>query len=834
MPSGSRPFNVPPMLRSVASRFALLFLFGVLPGLLAQTDPVYRKPSPALAALVDAPAAPGVSVSPDRKSLLILERTEAPSIAELAQPELRLAGIRFNPATSAPSRALSYTGLLLKSVAGGAERRIAGLPPGARITHYAWAPSSRHLALALLRENGLELWVVEAATAKARRLTQPILNAVLADPFVWLDANTVAFLRVPAGRGPAPLAPRVPTGPTVQENLGKKAPSATYEDLLANAHDEAVFEHYGTAELTVVPLTGKLVLTPLNYRGLITNLTPSPDGQHLIVEAVHRPFSYLVQLVRFPKTVDVLGRTGTRELRVADLPLYEGSELGSGGVRGGPRQVSWRTDQPATLSWIAAIGPVAAGDTPEEKKPAPTRERDAWFTLAAPFTGAPAEQQRFEYRVTSVTWGDDSLALVTESWQRTRTVRTWRVAPGTPGGKRELLFERSSQDRYRDPGRPVTARNATGRVVLQRSADGSKIYLNGLGASPDGDRPFLDELDLATKETRRLWRSEPPVYEEFVTFTDDTLKLALTQRQSANEPENYYVRDLSSGSLTALTAFPNPYPQFAGVKKELIRYKREDGVALSGTLYLPPGYTPEQGPLPTLLWAYPREFLAAETAEQITASGTPEKFVRLSVQGPLPFLLAGYAILNDPTMPIIAPKGKQPNDTYVEQLVANASAAIDELVRRGVTDPKRVAVGGHSYGAFMTANLLAHSRLFRAGIARSGAYNRTLTPYGFQSETRTFWQAPEVYAAMSPFNFANKIKDPLLLIHGEADNNSGTFPIQSERFYNALKGQGATTRFTLLPHESHGYRARESLLHMLWEMETWLDVYVKAAPPEKK
>ncbi len=850
------------MLRPVASRLALLLLLALAAPLMspftatlrAQTDPAYRTPSPALAALVDAPAAPGVSVSPDRKTLLILERTESPSIAELSQPELRLAGLRFNPAINAPSRALTYTGLLLKPVSGGPERRITGLPPGVRITHYAWSPAARYLALALQRDNGLELWLAETASAKARRLTPPLLNAVLGDPFVWLDANTLALLRVPAGRGPAPAAPRVPTGPVVQENLGKRAPSATYEDLLANAHDEALFEHYGTAELTLLPVNGKP--SPLNVRGLITNFTPSPDGQHLLVETLHRPFSYLVQSVRFPRSTDVIDRTGRMEYRVADLPLYEGSELGTGGVRPGPRQVVWRADHPATLSWIQSLDrngtPAAASSsatstnspsdaTDERKSPAsttssslPVRERDAWFTFAAPFTAAPVEQQRFEFRVTSITWGDDTLALVTESWLRTRTLRTWRVAPGSPGGKRELLSERSSQDRYADPGRPVTTRNPAGRVVLQRSPDGTKIYLNGLGASPDGDRPFLDAYDLVSKQTRRLWRSAPPAYEEFVTFTDATLTRALTQRQSATEPENYFVRTLETGELMALTAFPNPYPQFAGAKKELIRYKRADGVGLSGTLYLPPGYTPGQGPLPTLLWAYPREFLAADTAEQITASGTPEKFVRLSVQGPLPFLLAGYAVFNDPTMPIIAAKGKQPNDTYVEQLVANARAAVDELAARGVTDPKRVAVGGHSYGAFMTANLLAHTRLFRAGIARSGAYNRTLTPYGFQSETRTFWQAPEVYAAMSPFNFANKIKDPLLLLHGEADNNSGTFPIQSERFYNALKGQGATTRFTLLPHESHGYRARESLLHMLWEMETWLDLHVKAAPPEKK
>jgi dipeptidyl aminopeptidase/acylaminoacyl peptidase len=480
----------------------------------------------------------------------------------------------------------------------------------------------------------------------------------------------------------------------------------------------------------------------------------------------------------------------------------------------------------------------SGGDTSEEKKPtaASTRERDAWFTFSAPFTGAPVEQQRFEYRVTSVTWADDALALVTESWLRTRTVRTWRVAPGSPGAKRELLSERSSQDRYADPGRPVTTRNAAGRIVLQRSPDGSKLYLNGLGASPDGDRPFLDEYDLVSKQTRRLWRSAPPAYEEFVTFTDATLTRALTQRQTATEPENYFLRTLATGELTALTAFPNPYPQFTGVKKELIRYKRADGVGLSGTLYLPPGYTPEQGPLPTLLWAYPREFLAADTAEQITASGTPEKFVRLSVQGPLPFLLAGYAVFNDPTMPIIAPaKGKQPNDTYVEQLVANAQAAVDELTRRGVTDPERIAVGGHSYGAFMTANLLAHTR----PLPRRHRAQRRLQPHAhalrFPVRDAHVLAGPRSLRRDVALQFRPQSQRPAPPHPRRSRQQLRHLPHPERALLQRSQRPGRDHPFhAVLPHESHGYRARESLLHMLWEMETWLDLHVKAAPPEKK
>jgi dipeptidyl aminopeptidase/acylaminoacyl peptidase len=803
--------------------FRLLFAVGVLSLIAAraQDHAGYRVPSSALAALVDAPVPPVPVLSPDRQTLLLLDRPAAPSIAELAQPELRLAGLRLNPATNGPSRSLFFTGLTFKSFSHAEERRVTGLPANARIGDYEWSRDSRHLALTLTLADGIELWLVELATARARRLTGPILNAVLGEPIGWLDDATLVIRRIPPDRGTMPAAARVPAGPVIQENRGRRAPERTYDGLLANPHDEKLFEYFATSELALVALDG--TLKPLPPRGLITLAHPSPDARHILLQTLHRPYSYLVPFNRFPVAIEVIDRSGRPEFRLADLPLAEG--VPPGGVRSGPRSVTWRADTPATLSWFQTLPPRQTG---EDQKPL----RDAWLAVAAPFKTRPVELQRFELRAQSVLWSDDRLALVTESWASSGITRLWAAAPGDPRSPRTLLFERKTEDRYGDPGRVTMARNAFGRLVVQRSPDGNRIYLHGDGASEEGDRPFLDEFDLATREKRRLWRSTPPGHEVFVAFLDPSLQRALVTRESPAEPANYFIRTFDTGTVTPFTTFPHPYPQLAGVKPELVRYKRADGVALSGTLYLPSGWTPEKGPLPTLLWAYPREYLEAETAGQVKA--TPERFTRVSPLGPLPFLFSGYAVLNDPAMPIVARKGQKANDTYIEQLVASAQAAVDELVRRGVADPKRIAVGGHSYGAFMTAYLLAHSRLFRAGIARSGAYNRTLTPFGFQREQRTFWQAPAVYAKMSPFNFADKVRDPLLLIHGEADNNSGTFPMQSERFYNALKGHGATTRFVLLPHESHTYRARESVLHMLWEMETWLDTHLKAPLPDAK
>jgi len=805
-------------------RIARLVAFLVGPALWAQDDGGFRLPSAPLTALVDAPLTPTVSLGPNRQQLLLLERASWPPLAELAEPEVRLAGLRINPATNSPSRESYFTGMVLKSLADGAERRVTGLPAGSRLTNPAWSRDSRHLLVVLTHAHGQELWIVDVAAAAARRVTERPLNGVLTTPS-WMDDNTIVAALIPAGRGAAPAPPTVPRGPVVQENLGGKSPARTYPDVLASPHDEVLFEHYATAELVLVSLAGQV--TPLGLRGLLGGAAPSPDGRLLLVTTWTRPYSYLVPVDRFPMRNTVHDRTGRLVHTVADLPLAESIPIPNGSVRTGPRSIGWRADAPATLSWVQALD---GGDAGRE-----AALRDEWYTHAAPFAGAPVSRQKFTLRVSGITWGDDRRAMVTESWWLTRRVRTWLVAPGVADVAPVLLSDRSTEDRYADPGSPVTTRNAFGRFGLLLSADKTKIYLDGLGASPEGDRPFLDEFDLATRQARRLWRSQPPHYESFIAFLDENRTSALTQRESGSEPPNYFRRALGepdeARALAPVTRFPNPYPQFADVRKELIAYQRADGVALSGTLYLPPGHGPLDGPLPTLLWAYPREYKNAAAAGQVKES--PHRFIRVNALGALPFLLAGYAVLDDPTMPIIGEGATMPNDTYVEQLVSSARAAVDELVRRGVTDPRRVAVAGHSYGGFMTANLLAHSDLFRAGIARSGAYNRTLTPFGFQSEQRTFWEAPEVYAAMSPFNHAHKVKDPLLLIHGAADNNTGTFPIQSERFFNALKGHGATARYVQLPHESHGYRGRENVLHMLWEMENWLDTHVKPPAPDQ-
>ncbi len=806
------------MFKSLALPISLTLAFA-LP--LAAAD-TYQTPPPELAQLVDAPLTPIVSVSPDTKTLLLLERPSLPPIDELAAPELRLAGVRINPSNFGPSRDRNYNGMVLVDVSDGSQRRIAGLPAEPRIRNAEWSPDSSRVAFTLDTGDQVQIWIADLETAKARRLSDRAINdTVSGSPIKWLGDSTALLARlVPDDLGERPEESRVPEGPVIQENVGKTAPARTYQDLLASPSDERTFDHFATSELARIDMSGKI--RELGKRGAIVGVDPSPDGEYILVETIHRPYSYLVPWYRFPRTIEVLDRNGKRVTQLADLPLQDDVPLGFGSVPTGMRNTGWRSDAPATLYWTEALD--------EGDARADAAERDRVMMLSAPFDGEAIQLVTIPLRFSGVSWGDEDQAYVSEWWWSDRKARTYEVNPSDPGAGK-IIFDYSFEDRYNDPGNMMTTTNDMGRSVVALAKDGD-FFLRGDGASAEGDRPFVRRFDRETSSTTELFRSEAPVYEEPIAFLDEERSLLLTRRESNDVPPNYYARNLAGPELRPLTRFDHPYPELKGIQKEFITYKREDGVTLSAMLYLPPGYdAATDGPLPTFVWAYPNEYKDASAAGQVQDS--PYRFKWVSYWGPVPWVTRGYAVLDDAAMPVVGEGEDEPNDTFREQLVMNAEALIAEGARRGVVDPDRVAVGGHSYGAFMTANLLAHSDLFRAGIARSGAYNRSLTPFGFQSEERTFWEAPEVYFTMSPFMNAEKVNEPILMIHGEADNNSGTFPMQSERFYNALKGMGKTARLVMLPHESHGYRSRESIMHMLWEMDRWLETYVKPASEQQ-
>ncbi len=800
-------------------RISLLCVLSLTAFLLkGQDQSAYQMPPKVIADMIDAPPTPTVNLSPNLDWMLLMERASLPSIEDLAQEELRLAGLRINPRTSGPSRIGYITGLKLKNLLTNVEKAVTGLPENPKLSNIAWSPDGSRIAFTHTRENGIELWVADIATATAKALTPAEVNDVAGNnAFTWLSDNqTILYASIPAGRGEMPQKPKVPAGPVIQENTGGAAPVRTYQDLLENPHDEALFTWLATAQLKMLD-TGAGQSKNFGIPGIYAGFNPSPDGNFILLTGIQPPFSYLVPYYLFPQTVEIVDRQGKKVQSIANIPLADNIPKGFDAVREGRRSFNWRADASATLYWVEAQD----GGDPKKQ----VEVRDKLFSLEAPFNSSPKEVMGFQLRFGGLTWGDGNLALATERWRQNRRVITSRWAPANPETGKTTVFDRSSEDSYNDPGNFVTGPNKYGRSVLLSSADGRSLYLTGQGASPEGNRPFIDEYNLETGATKRLWRSEAPYYEIPVDL-DVKAGKAVTRRESKDDPPNYFLRDLKTGKLTQLTQFKNPYEALKGVSKEMVRYQRADGVELTGTLYLPAGYNKEKdGALPVMMWAYPREFKSADAAGQITSS--PYEFIRPGWGSPIFWVTRGYAVFDNFAMPIIGEGAEEPNETFVPQLQAGADAAVQKIVEMGVADPNRLAVGGHSYGAFMTANLLAHTDLFAAGIARSGAYNRTLTPFGFQSEERTYWEAPDVYFEMSPFNFADKIKEPLLMIHGEADNNSGTFPIQSERFYAALKGHGATVRLVMLPHESHGYQARESVMHMFYEMDQWMEKHVK-------
>lgn len=773
----------------------------------------YQKPPKAILDVMNAPVTPTLQLSPTRDFALQSQTVQYPPIAELAEPMLRIAGMRINPKTNGLHNVVFLTGLTLRKIPSGEEIAVQ-VPPGARILGPRWSSDGTHFAFTNTTASGMELWIGDT-TGKTHKVEGLSVNGVMgaANSVQWMPDNKSLLVEtVRTNRGAAPREP-VPTGPHVQESLGGGAPAPTLEDMLASPHDEDLFVYYATAQLALVDAeSGKA--TPVGKPGIVGFAHIAPNGKNLLVSTIHKPFSYLHDARSFPHEVEVWDLAGKVVHKVASVPLED--KVPINGVPTGPRNVEWRLSDPATLIWVEAL------DGGDLKNSVPFR--DKIMALKAPFTGEPQQMYKTEQRFAGIQMGaKGGFALVADSERRTRRVRTFQIDLDKPDQPAKLIWSRNSQDRYADRGIPVTKTMPNGQpAVLQ---DGDSIFLSGPGSSPTGDHPFLNRYNMATAQTEPMFKCDDDHFETVVAVLDDHGSKFLTRRQSPTEPPNFFVRT-PNGAPVAVTKYPDPQPSIRGIHKELVKYKREDGVELSFTLYLPADY--KQGTrLPTVIWAYPYEYNDAATASQV--SGSTKTFTEMRGYTELYFALEGYAVLAGTAMPIVGSDPDSVNNNFVEQVVMDAKAAIDKAVDMGVADRNRVGVGGHSYGAFMTDTLLAHCDLFKAGIAESGAPNRTLTPFGFQSERRTLWQAPEVYLKMSPFMFADKIKAPILFIHGEADDNSGTFPIQSERMYEAVRGNGGITRLVFLPFEAHGYRGKETIEHVVWEKLTWFDKYVKNA-----
>ena len=795
--------------------FYILFFFGIIK---SQENYSYQKPPPEILELVDITLPPRVLIDENKNFMIYLYRNSYKSIDELSSPEIKLAGLRLNPNSNSRSRTNYYNNIMISKMdqIDKSAKQIKGLPKNPKLANIKWSPDQTKIAMTNTKEEGVELWYIDLEKLTAKKLTGPKLNASLGDVITWYQDSKNILAKFKLKNSPDIIdgVDVVPTGPIISSNDGKKAQNRTYQDLLKNEVDEKNFETLARSVLSKVSLKGKTKL--LAKKNLYHEIDFSPDGKFILISIIQKPFSYLVPYYRFPMKYAIYSSKGKELTVLHEVPLIEDLPKGFMAVRTGPRNFSWRSDRPSNLIFVEALD----GGNPETD----IKYRDEIFEVGYPFKQNKVSLLKTINRFYRIDWCNDTLALGYDYWWNTRNTKTYVFSPSNSNKKPKIIIDRNYQDRYNDPGSFVKRRNFYGKSILAMNKQ--NLYLMGDGFRDDGQFPFIDQLNLESLKKVRLYESSfKDKKEDLLDFEADN-NMILTRIESASEYPNYFFRDLKTESLTKITDFENPFLSIMDVSKEVIEYKRSDGIDLSATLYLPKGYDiNKKQKLPMIMWAYPREFKDNKSASQITQNKNEFTFPYWG--SPIYWLTRGYVVLDDVSFPIIGEGDNQPNDNFRKQLVDNASSAINRVYELGYIDKEKVAIGGHSYGAFMVANLLSHSKLFAAGIARSGAYNRTLTPFGFQSEERNYWEAPDTYYNMSPFMHAEKVKTPLLLIHGEEDNNSGTYPLQSERYFNALKGLGATTRLVMLPKESHSYRAKESIMHMLWEQDRWLERYVK-------
>ncbi|MES2543742.1 MAG: prolyl oligopeptidase family serine peptidase [Bacteroidota bacterium] len=800
------------------SLFSIFLLVFTTLGVSAQENLKYQKPTQSILELADYERAPSVSMDTKKEYMLLTYRNTYKTLEDLNQEELRLGGLRINPITNISSTVTYINNLKIRKIKDTNEMQVSGLPTDAHISNISWSPDEKKILFSHTTNSGVELWFLDIASAKATKLTDATVNANLGNPFSWMNDNQTILVKMLPKNRPALLDPKkdLPTGPIISNADGAKSQNRTYPDMLKNKNDETNFENIITSELYKININGTKVL--FKNADMYAGESFSPDGNYLMLTTIQKPFSYIVPLSRFPSKSVVYDVNGNEVKVVNELPLNEIMPKGFSSVRKGKRSMSWRADKPATLSYVVALD---EGDQAEKAD-----YRDEVFLWNAPFSAEATSLVKTKQRYAGMIWGNETTALVYDDWYDTRNTKTYLINPSNPNETPKIISDRNSQDIYSDPGNFETKKNQYNKNVL--AIENGNAYLIGNGFTKEGQFPFIDEYNLKTLKAKRLYTSTYKDKKEDLLSIEDFKKgEVLVQIQSKNDYPNYYFRNIrQKNKLTPITTFKNPFESIKNVSKEVIKYKRKDGVELSGTLYLPVGYDKvKKEKMPLLIWAYPAEYKDKNSAGQ--SNQNPNEFTFPNYGSFVYWVTRGYVVLDDAAFPIIGEGTTEPNDNFITQLVDNAEAAINAVDALGYINRKKVAVGGHSYGAFMTANLLTHSNLFACGIARSGAYNRTLTPFGFQSEQRNYWETPSVYNTMSPFMNAEKMKTPILLVHGEADNNPGTFTLQTERYFQALKGLGAPARMLILPKESHGYAAKENILHLLWEQDQFLEKYLK-------
>lgn len=802
----------------------LAFVLLLVAALAMADEPANRwqQPDADIMKVLHAPQLPWVWTAPSGQTMLLADPIYYPELAEMAAPMHKLAGMRVNPRTNNTHGRHGGLNPRLVRIEDGQTIDL-DLPEHAELFGVDWTVDGERFALTVWDGEHMGLWV-GSVDGKVKRVKDVAVNRLMGTAVQWLpDQKNLLVLRIPE-RGAPPAAPATPLGPMITDASGAAAARSTYEarNLLQSAHDDALFEYYATSQPIVVDGKKAKVKRTLADPAVFYNVEPSPDGDYLLAEYLVGPWSHEVAWWRFAQEAEVWDEKGKHVATVASLPLAD--QVPAHGVPTGPRNISWRATADHELFWYEALDggdPVAEVD-----------HRDRLMRLGAPFTGQADEVYRAEHRIRGKMWGEEGGTLMLAERERMRRwLYVWLL--DVDQGTSRLWFDQDEADRYNSPGWPVARPLDNGQWVMRQ--EGDAIYFRGSGATPDGDRPFLDLRSLTSGEAERLFRSPADRYEQFSSFAGDNQHFIMRSESPTDVP-NYYLGTFGEAieapegeavrahTRRPITRFVDQAPELRQITKRIVRYQREDGVELNFTLCLPPGYEEGDGPLPTVVYAYPLEYGRASSAGQVR--GSAQRFLRFWGPTHMYFLLKGYAVLDNTAMPMVGDP-ETVYDTFVEQLVADAEAAVAKAVDMGVADPERIGVIGHSHGGLMVANLLAHTDLFAAGIARSGSYNKTNQPFGFQSERRSLFEARDVYINVSPTFFAHQVNEPVLVIHGNDDSNPGTLTPQSEVFFEGVRGSGGTARLVLLPFEDHGYRARESVEHVIWEQLRWFDMYLK-------
>jgi len=785
------------------------------------------------------------NLSPDRHFYVVLERDGMPTLKAMGKDHLNLGGFQVDTAANRARELTTRSAKGIRIVELETKKSVqVPLRPDARVTDIAWSKDSKKFAFLAHFLDRTEIWIASASDGKCHQVTPWPVLATMVTTLSWTTDDNLITVLIPKGRPAAVEKPDVATTPKVKVSDGKATSIRTYPSLLQNPYEAQLVEFYATGQLAKVDVAKGSVKT-IGKPAMIRSVNPSPDGRNFIVTVMEKPFSYIYPVSNFPQRESIWDDAGAEKAFIQRRGMQTGEGGGPGG-RGASganakRSIEWRPDGEG-LSYLqvepANIIPDASGGGGGEDSDEQTRRGtggggqrgqrgagaagqgpqrpDQVFQWLPPFS---AKDAKLVYtsptRINSVRYSADMKTLFLDQTFGTRN----RISTVNLDADKKLttLLETGPDDDAVDLS--MTAGPKTGTVV--------RISGDGKSEDPqkEAPRPFIDRIDLATGKRENAFESKADVFEQ-PTILDNDLKSLLVVRQTPKMVPNTYLVSPGGSTETKLTDNVDYVSDLTQAHRETIVVTRQDGFKFEVKVTLPRYFTYGVKP-PAFFWFYPSEFVDQAAYDKGKRNFNKNLFSQVGGANKAILTRLGY-VLVEPDCPIVGPADRK-NDEYVPQLRNNLAAVIDELDRRGWADRRRLGIGGHSYGAFSTANALVNTPFFKAGIAGDGNFNRSLTPFGFQTDDRQLWDGRGFYLEMSPFLYAERMTGALLMYHGMEDQNVGTDPINSERMFDALEALGKTAALYKYPYEDHGQVAQETILDQWARFVAWLDKYVKNA-----